>query len=267
MLPRPVPGRLLETQLSQSLRGLPRPPTQRHLCGTLPRRPLHLQGLALRLFHLLPGSPQQMQAGEGTYQEPRLPRVRHPQRCLHPWVSLWLHHRQLLYVSGHSCWSDGLLMVWWNTVWSGTLAIPHAYKHIKVQSLAWSILEIYTSYMCYILKCNRYLILSLCCTCIYICLAYNGTIIIEKRAPTSNLLKGYCTSTITLISNNFGNLLIGLSDFFFKAKQSQSFLIPDTLMCYVIVTLLLYDSKLKIHRLWKKQDIYWHLSWAFRNSD
>ena len=41
-----------------------------------------------------------MQAGEGA-QRCRVQRVRHPQRCLHPRVPLWLHHCQLLLVSGH----------------------------------------------------------------------------------------------------------------------------------------------------------------------
>lgn len=101
VLPRAVPRRLPEGRLGQQLRGLPRPPAPRGLRGDVPPGLLHLQRLALRLLRFLPGAAQQMQAGEGA-QERRVPRVRHPQRCLHPWVPLRLHHRQLILVSPHT---------------------------------------------------------------------------------------------------------------------------------------------------------------------
>lgn len=78
VLPRPVPRRVSEAKLGQSLHSLPWPSAWTQLCGSLPRQPLHLQGLALRLHLLLPGSTQQMQARERAQQELRLPRVRHP---------------------------------------------------------------------------------------------------------------------------------------------------------------------------------------------
>lgn len=100
MLPRAVSGRLPAARLGQPLRCLSRPPARRDLRGEVSQKLLHLQRLALHLFLILPGPAQQMQAGEGA-QERRVPRVRHPQRRLHPRVPLWLHHRQLIHVSGH----------------------------------------------------------------------------------------------------------------------------------------------------------------------